>query len=88
MKFGNQRDQLRISIEGKVDNPLTALEPFNRQYHIGEQDREAADWGWEQEMKKTMFHVVNAYTRVAEFEGLSAEASYRLDKVGGWCWGW
>ena len=30
-----------------------------------------------------MFHVVNAYTRAAQLEGLSAEASYRLQKVGG-----
>jgi len=34
-------------------------------------------------MGKTMFHVINAYTRAAEFEGLSAEASYELQKVGG-----
>ena len=34
-------------------------------------------------MRKTMFHVVSAYTRVVQFEGLSAEASYRLQKVGG-----
>ena len=30
-----------------------------------------------------MFHLVNAYTRAAQFEGLPAEASYRLQKVGG-----
>ena len=30
-----------------------------------------------------MFHLVNAYTRAAQFEGLSAEATYRLQKVGG-----
>jgi hypothetical protein len=29
-----------------------------------------------------MFHVVNAYTKAAQLEGLSAEASYRLQKVG------
>jgi hypothetical protein len=34
-------------------------------------------------MAKTMFYVINAYTRAAEFDGLSAEASYRLQKVGG-----
>ena len=44
---------------------------------------EAVEWGWNQEMGSTMFHVVNAYTRAAQFEELSAEASYRLQKVGG-----
>ena len=34
-------------------------------------------------MGNTMFHVVNAYTRAAQFEGLLAEASYRLKKEGG-----
>jgi hypothetical protein len=38
---------------------------------------------WQQEMGKRMFQVVNAYTRAAQFEGLSAEASYRLQKVAG-----
>jgi hypothetical protein len=30
-----------------------------------------------------MFRVVNAYTRAAQFEGLPAETSYRLQRVGG-----
>jgi hypothetical protein len=66
-----------------VDNPLATLESFNRQFQIGENEREAVEWGWNQEMGETVFHLVNAYTRAAQFEGLSAEASYRLQKVGG-----
>lgn len=38
--------------------------------------------GWNQEPGNTMFHLVNAYTSAAQFEGLLAEASYRLQKVG------
>jgi len=66
-----------------LDNPLATIEGFNRQFQIGEKEREAVKWGWEQEMGNTMFHVVNAYTRAAQFEGLSAEASYRLKKERG-----
>ena len=65
-----------------VENPLMTIESFNRQFQIGEKEREAIKWGWEQEMGNTMFHVVNSYTRAAQFEGFSAEASYRLQKVG------
>ena len=83
VELGKQRDQFRISIESKVDNPLAAIESFTRQFQIGEKERESAKWGWEQEMGNTVFHVVNAYTRGAQFEGLAAEASYRLQKVGG-----
>jgi len=53
------------------------------QFQLGEKEREAVEWGWNQEAGNTMFHVVNAYTRAAQFEGLPAEASYRLQKVGG-----
>jgi hypothetical protein len=83
MEFGKQKSQFRISMQTPVENPLMTLESFNRQFQIGEKEREAVKWGWEQEMGKTMFHVVNAYTRGAQFEGLAAEASYRLQKVGG-----
>ena len=53
------------------------------QFQLGDKEREAVEWGWNQEAGNSMFHLVNAYTRAAQFEGLSAEASYRLQKVGG-----
>jgi len=53
------------------------------QFQLGEKERGAVEWGWNQEAGNSMFHLVNAYTRAAQFEGLSAEASYRLQKVGG-----
>jgi predicted methyltransferase len=31
----------------------------------------------------TMFHLVNTYTKASQMNGLSAEISYRLQKVGG-----
>jgi hypothetical protein len=80
-ELGQQKSQFRISMQTPVENPLMTIESFNKQFQIGE--KEAVKWGWEQEQGKTMFHVANAYTRAAEYEGLSAEASYRLQKVGG-----
>jgi REP element-mobilizing transposase RayT len=77
-ELGQQKNQFRISMQTPVQNPLMTIESFNRQFQVGEKEREAVKMGWEQEMGKTMFHVVNAYTRAAQFEGLSAEASYRL----------
>ena len=66
-----------------VENLLMTIESFNKQFQSGEKEREAVKWGWEQEMGNTTFNVVNAYTRGAEYEGLSAEARYRLQKIGG-----
>ncbi len=83
MEFGKKKSQFRISMQTPVENPIMTIESFNRQFQIGEKKREGVKWGWEQEMGNTMFLVVNAYTRAARFGGLSAEASYRLQKVGG-----
>ncbi len=77
MEFGKQRDQFRISMQTPVDNPLMTIESFNKQFQIGEKERETVKWGWEREMGNSMFRVVNAYTQGTQFEGLSAEAGYR-----------
>ena len=40
-------------------------------------------WTGPLEAGDTMFNVVNVYTRAAQFEGLTAESSYRLQRIGG-----
>jgi hypothetical protein len=37
--------------------------------------------GSSKEMGKTLSNLLNAFTRAAQFEGLSGEASYRVQKV-------
>ncbi len=82
-ELAGKREQFRISIESPVDNPESTIETFNRQFQLGKIEKEAVEWAWPLEACDTMFNVVNAYTRAAQFEGLTAESSYRLQKVGG-----
>jgi len=82
-ELGNQRDRFRLSLESPVDDPLKTLERFNKQFALKKSEREAVAWAWPQEAGDTMFHVVNTYTRAAAMEGLPAESSFRLQKVGG-----
>ena len=70
-------------MESPVDNPLGSMAAFNRQFQVGKTGTEAAEWGYHQEPGDTMFHVINAYTRGAQFKGLTAEESYHLERVGG-----
>jgi hypothetical protein len=51
--------------------------------YLKESEREGVAWAWPQEAGDTMFHVVNTYTKASQMEGLPAESSYRLQKVGG-----
>jgi len=53
------------------------------QFQLGKIEKDALEWAWPLEAGDTMFSVINAYTRAAQFEGLTAESSYRLQKVGG-----
>lgn len=78
-----QRGKFKLSLESHVDNPSGTIESFNRQFQLKEPEKEAVDWAWPQEAGDTMFNVVNTYTRAAAMEGLPAESSYRLQKVGG-----
>ncbi len=56
---GRQKKQFRISMQTPVENPLMTIDSFNRQFQVGEKEREAVKWGREQEMGKTMFHGVS-----------------------------
>ena len=83
LELAKKREQLRISTESMVDNPIATMENFNRQFQLNKVEKEAVEWGWSHESGYTMFHLVNAYTRASQFEGLSAESSYRLQRTGG-----
>ena len=70
-------------MESRVDDPPATIKAFNRQFSLSEKEQEAVDWGWGWEPGGTMFHIINAYTRAAMFNGLPAASSYRLQSVGG-----
>ena len=77
------RDRIRISMEARVDDPSSTIKSLGRQFLLGKEEQEAAEWGYAYEPGHTMFHVVNAFTRGAQYPQLNAEASHRLQRVGG-----
>jgi len=83
LKLSYQREKWKISIQSPVDDPISTMENLNKRFQLRKGEQEAVEWGWSMEPGETMFHVVNAYTRGAQFNGLSAESRYRLQKVGG-----
>lgn len=82
-ELGKQKDQFRLSLDSKVDDPESTISSFNRQFELGKEEKEAVEWALPLEYGFTMFHVVNAYTKAAQYEMLSAENRYKLQKVGG-----
>ena len=82
-ELGRQKEQVRLSLESKVENPETTINSFNHQFQLNKEEKEAVEWALPMEYGYTMFHVVNVYTKAAQFKELPAESTFRLQKVGG-----
>ncbi len=82
-ELGRQKEQIKLSLKSKVDNPESTINRFNSQFMLNKAEQEATDWALPLEYGYTMFHVVNVYTKAAQYKELPAESSFRLEKVGG-----
>jgi hypothetical protein len=82
-ELGRQKEQVRLSLESKVENPETTISSFNHQFQLNKEEKGAVEWALPMEYGQTMFHVVNVYTKAAQFKELPAESTFRLQKVGG-----
>ena len=75
--------RFEISTQSRIDDPLATIGSFNRQFNITKKEAEGISRAWETEPGMTMFNVINAYTRAAQDPTLTAEESYKLERVGG-----
>ena len=78
----NQR-RFEISTQTRLDNPLSTIGSFNRQFTLTKKEAEAVQLAWEAEPGTTMFNVIGAYTRAAHEADLTAEEAYKLERIGG-----
>ena len=80
------RGKFGISMESHVEDPEATIKSFNRQFQLGPKEIEAVEWAIPQEVSTedaNMFQIIQAYTRSADFSGLTAEQRYKMQKVGG-----
>jgi len=82
-ELGKKRDQFRLSIESKVEHPESTIISFNNQFQLTKEEKEAVEWAMPLEYGNTMFHILNIYTKAAQYKELSADSGYKLQKVGG-----
>lgn len=83
MELSRQERQLKYSIESPVSDPFNSIMAFNRQFQLKKPEVDAVEWAWAFEAGEMMANIVNTYTRASKHEGLNAESSYRLQRVGG-----
>jgi hypothetical protein len=80
----HNQDRFRISMQTPVDNPISTIETFARQFALTQNETEIVKQAFYLEQGATMFHVINSFTRApSQVPGLSASDSYRLETTGG-----
>ena len=77
------RSRFEISTRSEVDDALATIGSFNKQFLVTKTEAQAVEQAWQVEPGRTMFHVINAYTRAAQDPGLETEEAHKLEKVGG-----
>ncbi len=83
LDLDNQKSQFLISLQYSIEHPHAFIEHTNRQYQLSPPEKDAVEWSVPMELGNTMFHVINTYTKASQFPALSAEASYKLQRIGG-----
>jgi len=78
------KDRFLISTRTMVENPERTIDAFARQFQITQEEAQIVKQAfYEEQGAATMFHVIQAFTRAAQFPNLSASDAYRLEKAGG-----
>jgi len=77
------QNRFQISAQTPVNNPISTIETFARQFALSQNETEVVKQAFYMEQGATMFHVINSFTRAAQEPGLSASDAYRLETTGG-----
>jgi|GEM_PF-173955 len=77
------QDRFKLSTQTPVDNAISTIELFSRQFQLPQEEAEIVKMAYFQEEGATMYHVINAFTRAAREPGLTAVTAQRLESIGG-----
>ena len=78
-----QKKSFELSTKSPVNDPISTIKSFNRQFKLNEAERNAVEWAYPFEEGSTMFSVINVYTKSAQYQELTAAQSHNLKQVGG-----
>jgi hypothetical protein len=78
-----QSDNMRLSIESKVDDPGASIASFGKRYGLAKDEIETAQNAWDHEPGFTLWNVIQAFTYTANDKSLPAETAYKLQRIGG-----
>jgi len=77
------QDRFLLSAQSAVDNPISTIELFSRQFQLTQSETEVVKMAYFQEEGATMYHIINAFTRAGNTPSLTAVESQKLETIGG-----
>jgi len=79
----SSQGRFQISMQTPVDNPMSTIETFAKQFQLSQEETEIVRQAYYLEHGATMFHVINAFTRAAQEPVLTAIDAHKLERAGG-----
>lgn len=83
----NEAVEIKVDLQKAIATSVNDIEDtfnkINKRFLLNEKETEATQWGYEQEPGETMYNVINAYTKGAQYEPLTPESIFKLQSVGG-----
>jgi hypothetical protein len=79
----HNQNQFQISRNSTVNNPISSIETFARQFGLSEVETEVVRQSYYQEPGNSMYALINAFTAAAKSPELSTAEVYKLEKAGG-----
>ncbi len=65
------------------EDPYEVMGKINKRFQLTGLEADAALWGFMQEQGKSLYHLMNGYTKGAQFSELPEDSRYRLEYTGG-----
>ncbi len=78
-----KQEQFKLSRQSAVKDPDSSIETFSLRFGLSQTETEIVRKAYYLEPGATMFHIINAFTRGAQDNGLDTHQTYRLESVAG-----
>ncbi len=83
LSIHNHPDRITMSLQKRVKNPKASMVSLGKRFRLSNYDIWSVQRSWEEEPGQSLWHIIQAFAKVARGEYLAVEKSYRLQRIAG-----
>ena len=80
----NHLGKIGICLQKTLRNPRSGIVSFGKRFRLSNNDIRSIQRSWEEEPGHSLWHIIQAFARLAAGEYLAVEKAYRLQRIAGW----